>query len=341
MDGPTNSNAIRGIGQSGLPVFQQSWWVEIARGAARYGESQVVEDSVVLGSLPYIVKKNRFFIRWRVNPHWSHLGGPVVSQALRDEEKSSVLDQLIGQLPLRASFHFACSRDGSDAELIRRAFIKAGFSHSRQLTYSQPPDDADVMSRLKSKHRIHIKAADKKLEVMEISAREFTSFYAVNLRTARMKSYAPLDVARDIIAKGQAGDTRQVRVIAARRRDSKSGSPYDAAIACAWDQKRYYLWLTTRRRISSDRSDDKPHPDAIKLLIVKAMKHAQNLGLIFDADGVTTQGSDKLYKEILKIPNMELRDVFDRATMLVRLCEKFRATVRLSAMFLGSRKYSY
>src|SRR5271154_1299899 len=109
---------FKGIDQSGLSVFQQSWWVGIARGAARYVEGQVFEDGVVVGSLPYIERKNGLGIPWGISPHWSHLGGPVVSQLLSDEEKANVLRQLIAQLSRKTSFHFVCSPHANDADLI-------------------------------------------------------------------------------------------------------------------------------------------------------------------------------------------------------------------------------
>jgi len=324
--------ASKGINQSCLPVFQQSWWVGIARGVARYREAQVIEDGVIVGSLPYIVerRKNRLGIPWGVSPHWSHLGGPVVSQALSNQGKANVLRQLIEQLPRKTSFSFICSPHTNDAGLIRQAFINAGFEHSKEITYSQTPESVGIMVRLNSKHRTHIKSAEKNLEVMEIGTAKFINFYEANLKAAGLKSYYPLSVASELIARGREGDPPQVRVIAARKR--KEGSPYDAAIACAWDKERYYFWMSTRRRPSDG---DKPHPDAIKLLIVKATHHAMSLGLTFDADGATTQGHENLYKEILKLQNTESRDVFDRTTKSARLFRKYRPTIKKTAAFLG------
>src|ERR1700691_5042752 len=83
-----NLAAFKGIDQSSLSVFQQSWWVGIARGSARYIEAQVFEDGVVVGRLPYIERKNGLGIPWGISPHWSHLGGPIISQSLSDEVKS-------------------------------------------------------------------------------------------------------------------------------------------------------------------------------------------------------------------------------------------------------------
>jgi hypothetical protein len=278
-------------------------------------------------------------ITWGISPHWSHLGGPVVSQDLSDERKAEVLRQLIVQLTSKSPyiFNFVCNPNANDADLIRHAFINAGFEYSRKVTYLQPPNDAGVMSRLSSKHRSHIKSADKILEVMEIGADEFTNFYQENLKAAGLISWSPLHVARDLITKGQAGCVPQVRVLAARNR--KKGSPYEAAIACAWDKERYYLWMMTRRRSVNGGQNDKPHPDAVKLLIIKAMTHAQYMGLTFDVDGYFSQGSKKFYTEILQIPNIEFRDAFERTTGLARLFMVFRLKIKKIAAFLGFRKY--
>jgi hypothetical protein len=334
-----NSAATKGIDRSSLPVYQQSWWIEIARGSSRYVEAQVLEDGVVVGSFPYIERKNALGITWGISPHWTHLGGPVVSQALSDERKAEVLRQLMAQLTPKSPFifNFVCNPNAHDADLVRRAFINAGFNHFKQVTYSQPPQDAGVMSRLNGKHRSHINSADRALEVVEIGADEFTDFYEANLKAADLVSWSPLDVAHNLIVKGQQGHAPQVRVIAARKK--RKELPYDAAIACAWDKERYYLWMMTRRRPFDDGSDDKPHPDAMKLLIVKAMQHAQYLGLTFDVDGYASQGTKKFYTEILKIPDMEFRDAFERATGLARLFIVYRMKIKKVAAFLGFRKY--
>jgi len=328
-----NSAAVKGIDQSSLPVYQQNWWVEIARGSARFFEAKVFDDNVVVGSLPYVVRRRtRLDIPWGISPYWSSFGGPVVSQALNDKEKATVLHRLIAQLPRKIPLHFICAPKAHDAGLIRQAFVNAGFAHSRRITYSQPPEDADAVGRLNAKHRSHIRSADRILEVLEIGAGEFTAFYGENLKAAGLSSWSPLEVAQKLIAKGQEGDAPQLRVVAARKR--KAGSPYEAAIACAWDKERYYLWMTTRRRPVGGASDDKPHPDAIKLLIVKAMQHAGSLGLIFDIDGFT-QGSENLYTQILKIPNTEFRDVFERTTGLTRWLDVCRPKIKRAAAFLG------
>jgi hypothetical protein len=322
---------FKAIDQSGLPVFQQDWWVRIARGAARYFEARVLDDGVVVGILPYIVERRKFAIRRGGCPSWSHLGGPVVSQALSDAQKASVLRRLIAQLPRNIAFEFACSPVSKDIRLIKQAFFEAGFDHSTQPTYSQPPEAADVMGRLKAKHRNHITSADRTLDVRDIDADAFIHFYEANTRAAGLKCYAPLGVAHALVAEGRGANPPQVRVIAASRKtDGVPGQdiPLDAAIACAWDNERYYFWMATRRYHTDDSRHEKPHVDAIKLLIVKAMAHARDLRLTFDADGINNPGAEKLFRDLLKMPNMEERDVFKRPTIPARLYEVGRRLAR-------------
>jgi hypothetical protein len=306
--------AVNGIDQSMLSIFQQSWWLEIARGTEHYREATVLKDGVLVGSLPYVLRRTKLGIRWGACPDWSHIGGPVVCQSLSEEEKSDVLDRLIAQLPANVSFGFACGPHPIDTPLFRHAFTSAGFSHSTVPTYSQTPSQADVLGRVRRKRRKLIESARRKLDVVEIDEYEFIDFYSANMAEVALAAGLPLDIARALIAKGRVGDRRQVRVVAAKAK--QADGRIDAAIACVWDKTRYYYWMSARRRHSADRPADKPHPGANKLLIVDAMAHAQSLGLIFDADGCGTPGAEKLYKQVLRIPNQEFRDIFERETRL-------------------------
>ena len=198
------------------------------------------------------------------------------------EERAGVIRELIAQLPRNASFRFVCNPATSDADLTKLEFTRAGFEWSTETTYLQHPSDEGILERLFGESRRQIASAPKKLQVLDISADEFVDFYEVNLRESGKKPYAPLQCVRDLIKRGQRGDAPQMRVVAAKHR--REGAPLDAAIAYAWDKKRLYLWLVTHR-YSSDNSRDKPHPHAVKLLILAGTEIARKMGLIFDADG--------------------------------------------------------
>ena len=305
------------LGMRGIPVFLQKWWLDTVGNAVSVHEVQSFEGGEVIGSLSYIEHFNKAGILFGGNLPWTALGGPILAQDLSGDRKRQVLDQLLAQLPKRTSFIFVCSPHATDADLIELSFKIAGFALSKRETYSRSPEDVEVLGLLKRKSRAHIKAADKKLTVVDISAEEFADFYAENLRDAGVASYSPLHVARDLIAEGIS--RKQVRAIAAKKRivGSLDSRPFDAAIACAWDEYRYYYWLSTRRHHSDGNAEDKANPDAIKVLILRAMSHAQEKGLIFEADCVKL-GDNHLFGTILKLQKEELRNVFTRYTWLAR-----------------------
>ena len=143
----------------------------------------------------------------------------------------------------------------------------------------------------KRKHRGHIKRAAKCLQCVDITAREFVKNFEENLRVRGKRSYAPPNMLVDLIE--QSVERGCGRVIAAIRNPEDACSPdesprCDAAIVYIWDQRRCYYWLSTHRASSGKDARHRPHPDAVKLLMISAMDHAQAMDLTFDADGVIT-----------------------------------------------------
>jgi hypothetical protein len=325
--------SISGIYESDLPVFNQDWWIEIARGSLQYREVKVFKGDVVVGKLPYLLSRNLIGLSRIRDPLWSHFGGPVVDKGLSRSEQTEVVRLLLRQLPRRSSVYFVCNSNASYWELVRDVFVSEGFQHDVQLNYVRRPTGADVMDTRKSKHNKHIQRAAKKLDCMEISAEEFVRFYKANLKAKGKKSYSPPDVVKRLIEEGYSRG--QVRAIAARQKylaNEQYGDSreilYDAAIVYVWDHFRCYYWLSTCRVPSTDSSQPKPHPDAIKLLGMKAMEHAQAMKLIFDADGITSPGSENLYRNMFGLREKEIRDIFKRTTAAERLFQKCRKRIR-------------
>jgi hypothetical protein len=308
-----------------LTVFEQPWWIELAKGDSDYRELQVSRNGVTVGHLAFILVTNKLGNKLGFPPIWSHLGGPVVSQDLGREERADVIRELIAQLPRNTSFRFVCSPGTSDADLTKQEFTRAGFEWSTEITYLQYPSDQGILERLFGESRRQVASAPKKLQVLDIDADEFVAFYEVNLRESGKKPYASLQSVRDLIIRGQRGDTPQMRIIAAKQRGE--GAPLDAAIAYAWDNKRFYLWLVTHRH-PSDNYHNKPHPHAVKLLILVGTEIARNMGLIFDADGASTEGNQILYRDRLKFPHSEFRDVFTRDTKMYGRYKRFQTKFR-------------
>jgi hypothetical protein len=308
-----------------LAVFQQPWWLEIAKRGEDYREFVVRKCGKIVGSLGFVVATNKAGNRLGFPPIWAHLGGPVLDQSLNHIEKAEALRRLMVQLPRNISFKFVCSPDTADAGAIRQEFRRAGFECSSETTYLQYPDDKGILERLTGESRRQIASASKRLRVTDLGADDFIAFYEANLATAGKSSYASLQIARDLIVRGLEAEIPQVRVIAAKK--MAGGAPLDAAIAYAWDSKRYYLWMVTHRCYSHG-LHDKPHPHAGKLLILIGTEDARNRGLIFDADGATTDGNETLYRDRLKFPHVEFRDVFIRDTRLHKLYKQLKPRLR-------------
>jgi hypothetical protein len=319
---------VAGIYQAALPIFSQDWWIDIARGPSKYRELKVVHQDVVVGRLSLVLSRSRLGLLRGQDPHWSHLGGPIVDERLSRTEQAEVIRSLLEQLPRRASFNFVCNPELSYADLVRSAFQQSGFDHTTQMTYLRLPSEDHVLNTRKSKHKGHITRAAKELDCVDVSAKEFVQFFETNLKASKEKSYSPLDTMTFLIE--EAVSRGQARAIAARPNsrsqsvDHGRSSPYDAAIVYVWDNDRCYYWLSTHRIASADNSNAKAHPDATKLLVVRAMEDAQAMNLIFDADGVTSPGAENFYRNILGLSKQERRDVFERETTLERFYQRYR-----------------
>lgn len=315
-------------GHSNLSIFSQDWWIRIARGSSDYRELTVARGDNIVGRLPLVFSKNWLGLVRVHDPHWSHLGGPVVDETLSRSDQVEVVHSLLRQLPRWASFSFVCDPNLRYADLVRNAFREAGFEHSPQVTYVRHPADGDVLTTRKAKHRGHFKRAAKSLECVELTAKEFVQFFKSNLKARRRKTYAPLETLATLIE--EAVTRGCARVIAARplsgsQSDVDCGRlSNDAAIVYVWDHTRCYYWLSTHRVPSPKNSLAKPHPDAIKFLAQKMMEHAQAMNLIFDADGVVNAGVDNLYRNIFGLREELRRDVFQRINPLEHLYQRFR-----------------
>lgn len=316
-----------GIDQSNLSIFSQDWWLRIVSGSPDYREVRVVLGNVVVGRLPFILSRSKTgFVRC-FNPYWSRLAGPIVDPGLSREQQTQVICALLQQLPHWASFGFVCNSNLAYADIVRSAFREAGFEHSTQVTYVRSPF-GDVLDTRKAKHRGHLKRAAKELHCVDISAKEFVQFYKTNLNAQKKRSYSPLEILTCLIEEATARG--QARAIAAMpNSENRSGArdglaPYDAAIVYLWDNDRCYYWLSTRREPLAGDTLAKPHPDATKFLAVKAMEDAQAMNLVFDADGVTSPGTENFYRNMFGLREVQRRDVFQRVTILERLRLRYR-----------------
>jgi hypothetical protein len=334
-DAGINPSSSQGINQSNLPIFNQDWWIEIARGSISYRELKVFKDDAIVGRLSYLLSRNPIGLSRVGDPFWSHFGGPVVDERLSRSEQAKVIRQLVRQLPRWASVFVCCNANADYGDLVRDVFASEGFQHTVQQNYVRFPTGSYVMGTRKTKHNKHIQRAAKKLDCVEIDAEDFVRFYKANLQARRKRSYSPLDIVKRLIEAGSSRGT--LRAIAARQKkeaNEQGGDgpevPYDAAIVYVWDSFRCYYWLSTHRIYDANNSHPKPHPDAIKMLAMKVLEHAQAMKLIFDAGGVTTPGTENLYRNMFGLREREVRDIFNRTTAAERLFQKFRPQIKKS-----------
>src|ERR1700751_3923496 len=83
-----------------LAIFQQDWWLKIARGSGCLKEVQVHgANRAVIGSLTYAIQRNAIGIPSGGSAPLSRLNAPIVSDALNESEKASAIAQLIDKLP--------------------------------------------------------------------------------------------------------------------------------------------------------------------------------------------------------------------------------------------------
>ena len=100
---------VAGIDQSGLPIFSQDWWLNIARRSSQYRELKVVQRGVVVGRLPFVLSRSQVGLLRGQDPDWSHLGGPIVDERLSRTEQAEAIRSLLEQLPRWTSFIFVCN----------------------------------------------------------------------------------------------------------------------------------------------------------------------------------------------------------------------------------------
>jgi hypothetical protein len=338
MDAGVNEIAPPGIDQGQLPVFLQDWWIEAARITLTtpYREARVVRDGETLGYLAYTMKKSRLGIPSWKPPDWSRVNEPIVHQKLSSAGKSAVLAQLMGQLPRNISFEFVCGPSAKDLDLITLAAIAAGFTQREETIFWQSPAASnEVMQRVSKRYRQSINKAGEQLQFVDLSPNQFVRLYEANLRAAGRKAYADGRVAEALITAGLQRADRQACILAVRKKSADPSDDFiDAAIACVWDQQRYYYWMTTCSRFSSNTPALKAHTHAVKFLVVTAIQDAGRRGLIFDSDGGHTEGAAKQFLD-LKFENMARRIVFTRHTLPLRLYRGVRPLLNRVAAHLG------
>ena len=269
----------------------------------------------LVARLPFTVRRQGGLWFAGGPPSWAHIAEPILASDLSDDEKRDVLRELVSQLPRWASLCFVCNPQQND-QIYIQIFKEAGFEHSTKTTYLALSSDPSVMdpkneNGLRKKRRDSIKCAQRKIVITEnISAQQFIEFYENNLKVQNKVCYDDLRIVKDIISNGRA--SRRVVIYTAVATPQSVASDVAevregaliASIVCVYDHLRCYYWLTTRLQTTG-------FSDTVEVLILHAVEQAKLRGVMFDADGVSTDGSKNLYDR-LKFPHTAERNIFTR-----------------------------
>jgi hypothetical protein len=286
-------------------IFHEPWWMEIVCNGA-YRETTVAVDGVVIGRLPYKIRKQTPGLTVIGMPTMTHVLGPAIDEnaggnKLRRQIKNlGITAKLLAQLPDFSHISFRLHGDIADT----LAFDAAGFESGVNYTVEIPPDSKEALWRqMRDKTRNIIRRAQEGLTIEESeNAEEFLWFYENNLNA---QNRYPKAISSKLVNNCI---SRQVgRILLAR-------DPYGdikAAVFCVWDARREYYFMSTR-------SDDAPS-GAVSVLIWEAIQHASARGLIFDMYGIHVVGNS--------LPNIHLVTGFGGAL-------KTRFTVRKSSRFV-------
>jgi Acetyltransferase (GNAT) domain len=267
-------------------LFHEYWWLE-AVAAGRFSEVEVAQSDFVTGRLPFSITRRKG-LRILGMPDFTHLLGPVVNSShgkpqTRITNRLSTVGALISQLPPFDFFKQTIDPTPDDglALIDGLAFQMHGFQVGYQYTFQiDCRGDLDALfAGMSVKVRTPIRRAEEQRTVATIDDPErFVSFYMENLRKTNRKSYMKFDRFPILFSECRARNCGEI--LAAMRPDGVSV----AMTFLVWDDKRMYYLMSTR---------DTAVPDvgSVNLLIWSAMKRAHDLGLIFDLDGVSNEGT--------------------------------------------------
>jgi hypothetical protein len=298
------------------PVYMQRWFAEIAERSEGTRNILVTENEKVVGSLPLMFGRNSIGMKHAYNLHWARLCGPVVPESVCQTERAEIIRRLIRQLPTDVSYCLTLA-----TEFDYEVFLSEGFEPDLEDNYIVTPDRSPALYQSFSKMtKRHIRQAEDQLIVSTTTPRTFIDTYAADLRRRHRKSYAPLGIAHDALEEGLRRG--QASIFTAT---SRVTGEVDAAVASLWDDVNYYYWMTTRRIHLNGES--RPHQGAVKLLLWRAIQDASARNLVFDFDGVPSEGASRLYKGMGAQRSARYR--VKRNTSIERYLGSFRTSAKL------------
>jgi hypothetical protein len=264
-------------------VFHQDWWLNIVA-PGQYEQAEVRDKGRIVGRLPYVVSRQRFF-SIAVMPQLTHALGPAIdagrgSVNTQMLNRLQIMKELAAQLPPLGLFWQNCHRQVSDVI----AFQGCGFDATAHFSSEiEPAPEAALWAAMRDKTRNVIRRSTERNRVDELDDPAiFQAFYQRNLGAAGRETYFDLGLIASLFEACRARDCGRMLMT----RD-ESGQP-TAAVFYVWDQHSMWYFLSTRDRAAKDNG-------AVSLLLWQGIRDAAKRGLVFDFDGVSSEGSARFF----------------------------------------------
>ena len=301
-------------------LFHESWWLDIAAGG-RYSVAEVMEHGIVVGRLPYFLIKKGGGILVVDLPPLTHFLGPALVPCEGKLHKQfsyrqDVMKELILQLPKTSSFYLKCHRGVPDVVAFQSAGFRAGVQFTQEI-FPQPSDE--IWQSMRSKARQAIRGASAQGSIVTGDDPDlFMQFYVDSIEKNKntdntMDRAVHTKLIRACLERGRG------KIYEARGRDGALA----AAIFCAWDNVASYYLMTSRNPAA--------HPGNTIMLVWEAIKDAIERNLIFDFDGIASEGGARAANNFT--PLLSPRYTVLRESSPMRIYRALRAVVKPSSFF--------
>jgi hypothetical protein len=267
-------------------IFQEPWWLHAVTGG-KYDEVTVTQSDKVVGRLPFVSKRQRL-LRISTMPEFTHLLGPAIdagdgkpqTQLVR---RLSITRALIDKLPAFAFFKqtFDPSVANGLALVDGLAFKDRGFQVEAHYTFKIDchTELAVIWNGMHTTVRQHIRRAKKQYSVAVLDdPDQFVHFYLKNNEKLMRRNW--IDFTQFATVFSECKRRNNGKLLYAAKED---GTPA-AMTFLVWDHNAMYYLLSTR-------APGTDHRGSINLLLWSAIKHANELKLKFDFDGVYSSGT--------------------------------------------------
>jgi hypothetical protein len=266
-------------------LFHENWWLEAVTGG-RFSVVEATQGDYHAGRFPFVMTRRKGF-RILDMPDFTHLLGPLVNSSdgkpqTRLMNRLSTVGALIDKLPSFDFFRQVIdpTLDYGLAVIDGLAFQTRGFQLGHQYSFQiDCRSDLDaLLAGMHFKVRQHIRRAEEKRAVETVDdPKKFVTFYMDNLRKTNRTSYFQFDRFPVLFSECRARNCGEI--LAAVQSD---GAPV-AMTFLVWDDQKMYYLMSTRDTAMHDNG-------SANLLVWSAMKRAHERGLLFDLDGVSSEG---------------------------------------------------